>query len=419
MRIGVIGAGTAGLTTAWLLNDHHDVTLFEKQNRLGGHAHTIEVEQGGERIGIDAGFEFFSDVMFPKFTRLLSTLGVALCKFPMTATLYTVDNRRVFMLPPVRDGKVIWSALRPQSLLAMLQHQRVLSSAVRLMDTPDPSITLEQFLNNLPVARSFKDDFLYPLLMAGWCVGLEDFKRFSAYNVLKYSFMHKSSGLSPYCWTEVVGGTQAYVKAVARALTRTDIKLSADISRITRPGNTHVVHNADGRAYAFDHLVIATNADEARALLAQLEGAEEIRQTLNQVEYFKTTIAVHGDRRLMPAQEKHWSVVNTRYDGRYSTNTIWKSWKSRKPIFRSWVTYETQMPEPLYALATYYHPKVNLSYFQAQHSLTRLQGKNHLWFVGTYTHDVDCHESAVVSAIKVVQQLDPQSARFKQLLVGR
>src|SRR5205085_5348788 len=119
---------------------------------------------------------------------------------------------------------------------------------------------------------------------------------------------------------------------------------------------------------------IATNAAAAGRLLAEVDTAENLRQILASIEYFSTTIAVHGDARLMPSNRQHWSVVNTRYDGRHSANTIWKGWKSRQPIFRSWITFEAHPPEPLYAVANFEHPKVNAAYFDAQPHLAAMQG---------------------------------------------
>src|SRR5258708_17472093 len=119
MRIGIVGGGAAGLTTAWLLSDEHEVVLFEQQDRLGGHAHTIEVALAGERIAVDAGFEFFSGAMFPTFMRLLSVLGVPLHRYPITATLYSTDNRYVALLPPLRNGRVVWPTMGPRQIAVM------------------------------------------------------------------------------------------------------------------------------------------------------------------------------------------------------------------------------------------------------------------------------------------------------------
>ena len=196
MRIGIIGGGAAGLTTAWLLDGQHEVTLFEKQSRLGGHAHTIQVPQEGTTIGIDAGFEFFSTAMFPQFIRLLESLGVALHPFPMTITLYASDHPQVSLLPPVRNGRMLWSAVAPRPLADMLQFQQVIRRGVALMQSQDASLTLKQYFDSLPFSPAFKSSFLYPLLLGGWCVEKDEFEGFSAYNVMSYYVLNRPSGIS-------------------------------------------------------------------------------------------------------------------------------------------------------------------------------------------------------------------------------
>jgi predicted NAD/FAD-binding protein len=79
------------------------------------------------------------------------------------------------------------------------------------------------------------------------------------------------------------------------------------------------------------------------------------------------------------------------------------------------VTFDEQLPEPLYALRTYWHPKINTRYFESQAALRRYQGRDNLWFAGVHTHDVDCHESAIVSAVKIAQRLAPETSRLKRL----
>jgi predicted NAD/FAD-binding protein len=419
MDIGIIGAGAAGLTAAWLLNDNHNVTLFEKQNRLGGHAHTVDIEIDGEMIAIDAGFDFFSQAMWPTFHRLLSVLGVPLHKYPVTATLLTTHNRRVYPMPFIRDGKVRWSIFRPARLSTMLQFQRALQCARPLIAAADTSITVEQFVEGLKLGRSFKDEFFYPLLLAAWCVEMDEFKQFAAYDALKYAVLREKGRFSTFYLTEVIGGTRVYINALAQGMTRARIINSADIKSVARPSGRYLVDDASGAVYEFDHLIIATNAREACELIGRLDGTEALRSELSKIEYFKGVIAIHGDRRLMPASEKDWSVLNVRSDGARSSLSVWKKWKSRTPVFKSWITYEPQPPEPLYFSTTYDHPKISLRYFEAQRSLAALQGNNNLWLAGLYTHDIDSHESAILSAVKVAERLDPRSPRLKRLIESR
>lgn len=417
MKIGIVGGGIAGLAAAWLLEGHHTVTLFEKQDRLGGHADTVEIEQDGELIPIEAGFEFFFDSMFPQFNKLLELIGASVQKYKASLTLYSADQRRVTLFPPYGRERIMWSAYSPRALADLVRFQRVLTRSIPLIENADPFITLEEYLNTLKLSEGFKNDFLYPFLLAEWCVELEEFKTFSAYNALKYVVMNRPAGFPAVIYAnEVIGGMQAYIKALTVQLTRTQIKLCADISQITRDETHITLADANSGSYEFDHLIVATSAREASALLRSVDTAAKMRTELDRIDYFKTTIAVHGDRRLMPANEDHWSVVNTRYMATHSSNTVWKKWKSKKPIFRSWVTYDAEMPSPLYQVRTYDHPKVNLNYYRAQRNLAPLQGEHNLWLAGLYMHDIDCHESALMSAIKIAQKLDPQSENLQKLV---
>ncbi|MBK8491747.1 MAG: FAD-dependent oxidoreductase [Saprospirales bacterium] len=419
MKIGIIGAGVAGLTTAWMLSEEHDVTLIEKQHRLGGHANTVEVEHMGERVSIDAGAEFFSEKAFPHFHRLLSILDVPTNSYPMSATLYSTDHRHVTMMPPVKNGRIVWSMLGPRQISNLLQFQKVLKRARPLMDARDTSTTIDEYLRSLDLGKNFLENFMYPFLQSGWCIELEDYKQFIAYDVLQFAYNHQPAGLRSVKWSEVVGGMSAYVRELEKQLAAVQIEKGSGVSAITLEGENYQVQLASGKKLAFDQLVLATNAKDARNLLGYLPWAEPVRNILGGVDYFKTIIAVHADPGLMPANQKYWSVVNMRYDGKQAHTTIWKSWKSANPLFRSWVTYERRLPNHLFSTVEYDHPKTNRRYFQAQEALAKEQGKRGLWFAGMHTHDVETHESAIISAIKIARELAPASIALKKITLEK
>ncbi len=419
MKIGIIGGGGAGLAAAWLLQENHEVTLFEKLDFLGGHADTVEIEQDGETCLIEAGFEFFYERLFPRFNRLLSLIGAPIHTYSLSATLYSADQHRVTLFPPYARERIIWSAYNPRALVDLALIQYVIWRSLPLIDKADPFITLENYLNSLNLPERFLNHCLYPFLLAEWCVELDEFKTFSAYNALKYMVTSRpKSLLGTITGYEVVGGMRAYIAALANALTRTRIQLKADITSITHADNRYTLHDTNSGDHDFDHMIIATNANKASRLLQSLRGEEKRRAELDRIEYFTTTIAVHEDRRLMPANVDHWSVVNTRWQGIHSSNTVWKKWKSKKPIFRSWVTFDSELPANLHLVRTYQHPKVNLNYFRAQRSLIAQQGENNLWLAGLYMHDIDCHESALTSAINIAGALDPQSRNLARLMTA-
>jgi uncharacterized protein len=294
MKIGIIGGGIAGLTAAWLLQGHHEVTLFEKQDRLGGHADTIEVEQDGALFPIDAGFEFFYDALFPRFNRLLALVGAQTRTYEASVTIYDTAQRRTTLIPPFNRERILWSAYNPRALADLAIFQSAILRSIPLIENEDPFITLEQHLNSLHLPRAFLRDFLYPFLLAEWCVELEEFKTFSAYNIMKYIVTARPRSIPPIITAnEVIGGMQAYLSGLRRQLPQTRIILSADIAHLSHADNQYTVHDTTSGNYACDHLILATNAAQASTLLKPFPWTEKRRIELNRIVYFKTPIAVH------------------------------------------------------------------------------------------------------------------------------
>lgn len=423
-RVAVIGGGGAGLTTAWLLDQDFDVTLYEKENRLGGHANTINVTVDNQTYPIDAGFEFFNDEMYSYFNRLLKILQVPLHQFPLVSTFYWTDGSETLVLPPIHDGTVTWHSLTPSHIFEELQFKHVLSEAQNLVDYQDSALTFKQFADSLTLTNSFKQDFLYPFVAAAWGVPVEVMQTFTAYNVLKYLVKSQPVGLQPVNWNEIVGGTISYVNAIANQFQRTTVKLSSTITNIKYKQGRYQITEADGTSLQFDHVVLATNAAQAKDLLQDITETLDIRTILGGIQYHLTTIAIHGDTRFMPQEQCNWTVSNIRYNGTLSANTFYKPWlEGASPIFKSWISYDVRpdndsgnaMPSPLYGLVHYWHPVSDVKYYQVQKAVQTVSGNRNLWFAGIYTEDVDAHESAIVSAMRIGRALAPNSARLQQL----
>jgi predicted NAD/FAD-binding protein len=422
-KLGIIGGGGSGLITAWLLEKDYDVTLFEKEDRLGGHANTVSIPIDGKEYPIDAGFEFFADSIYPHFNRLLELLEVPTRKFDLTYTFYRTDNPYKLVLPPLHNGKIKWASFQPRQISTMLQLKYLLTKAEKIVDTQDTTVTIEKFVEGLHLSSKVKARFIYPFFAGMWGVTVEDVRKFAAYPILKWLVKNSSSGINPPRWNEIVGGTATYIKHISDSLKETKIKLSATIKEITYHDNRYQVEEENGAVSEFDYLVMATNANQAKVLLKSLPETKEVRSILGQVEYFHTYIIVHSDERYMPKKKSDWSVYNIRSNGIYSQATVYKPWRSPKPVFRSWITHDfngeepsdADLPQSTYAKADYYHPKLNLNYFKAQKELAKHQGENNLWFSGVYTYDTVSHDSVVVAGMKIAQNLAPHSERLQLL----
>ncbi|WP_109208900.1 MULTISPECIES: FAD-dependent oxidoreductase [Microbacterium] len=415
MRIGIIGGGAAGLASAWLLERDHEVTLFERDDRLGGHAHTVDVEVDGRALRVDAGFQFFArSAAYATFNRLLDELGVPRTTYPATLTVSRIDGTRPVAMPPFRRGRLVWASLTPRAIAHLLRFRAFLSRLPAFLAQHDTTVTIAEYVEREGLPKAFVDDFLFPLLLAFWCVDLDEFRRFAAYNALYYLGANLPRGLRPPDQCEIPGGLRAYVDALVASLGRTTLHTGSGVDAVTRDADGTLLVEAAGSRHPFDHLVLACNARQAHDLLAPLPELAETTRQLRRFRYFDTTIAIHGDRRLMPRDRSAWSVVNVRTDAAHSALSVWNPSRGAD-VFKSWVTYDEDLPRPLYATATYEHGLIDTDYFDAQRRLRPLQGQHGVSLAGLYTADADSHESAIRSAVAVAERLGPDSPRLASL----
>ncbi len=411
MKIAIVGGGISGLLAAWLLDGLADIQLFESQDRLGGHAYTYNLSVEGKVIPVEMGFEFFNEKMFPNLCKLLQVLAIATRDFQLTYAFHVQQSPNAIVMPPLQKSALFWRSLLPGPLSKLLQCSYVIAKARDIVRNSPKGLTLEQFLNDLYITTNFKETFFYPLLAAGWGVPIDEFKKFSAHDVLAWMVQNGSSGT----WKEIVAGTASYIDALTKSLLA-DIHLSSKIVALYKEGAYYKLQDAHGNYFYADHVILATNAYQANKLLQQLDLTQIAQAALSKVDYFRTAIAVHADHRFMPMRKADWSIANVCFDGKSSNLTIYKEWKSSFPHFRSWLVSPLFLPQPLYELKHFYHAKVTPEYFESQQLLETVQGKDNLWFAGIYTTGIDSHESSIVSAIRIVERLMPHSDRLNQLI---
>jgi uncharacterized protein len=402
MKLGIIGGGTAGLTAAWLLEQHHEVLLFEQHNTLGGHVDTFYHEDGP----IEFGFEFFSQPSFPFFLRLLKILNVQIEPYPLTYTFHDTQRDMLYKLPPqsLQDYS-------PPSLWMLLQFKYLLTKGKQIVFQKTRTCTLEEYADSTAATAFFKNEFLYPFYAGGWGFSINDIKSFAAYDLLSWSIANTPSGVRPSYWYDFPQGASTYITALEQELKTTIIHRASKVEKITSDGSRYQIVHGSGTELV-DGLIIATNACNAYELVRELP--TPMKEHLSRIEYINTTIAIHGDLRMMPPKKRDWSVANIRYDVNDSYMTVSKPWKC--PLLRSWIKPGYPLPEPLYAVRHYQHGKATISYFKTQAALRQLQGIDNLWLAGIYTGGIDSHESALVSAITIAQKIAPFSTRLALLM---
>jgi len=415
MKVGIIGGGVAGLVSAWLLEQEHEVVLFEQQHRLGGHAHTIYVDQNGESVPIEIGFEFFNERMFPYFCSLLNLLNIPTEPYPFTYTFFN-NAGNPFILPPIQRHNIFWHDFKPTNISYLAQLAYLLQKGKNVIQEQNIQLTIESFLQSLRLTDSFKNNLFLPLFSAGWGITPDELRSLSAYNVLSWLIDNKPMGLQDSIWLEIPTGMSSYVEALAAQLTKSTIKTSTVIRDITYNNGHYNIHEQHGTAIEVDHLIIATNAIQANKLLQGIAHAQAVKEVLTTIEYIHATIAVHNDLRFMPTNKQDWSVANVWYNGHASTLTIHKPWKSDSPLLRSWLLPSFDKPANIIAQEHFYHAKPTPAYFKAQELIATQQGKNNVWLAGIYTNGIDAHESALLSGVQIATKLAPYGQRLQTLL---
>ena len=235
-RIAIIGGGASGLVSSWLLEENHDVTVYESQDRLGGHADSIELNVDGSPVVIEAGAEFFNETFYPHFTKLLRYFNITLKPYTLITNFYETNGKHQIILPPAHDGKIEWISLSPENISRSVQLNTVISKGRVLLANHDTKTTLQEFVAPLNLSNDFKDNMLYPFIAGAWGVSPNDVRDFSAYNVVSY--LVKGADTKKYQWYEIEGGTKKYIDAVNASLTTTKVKLHARVTQIGKKRRT-------------------------------------------------------------------------------------------------------------------------------------------------------------------------------------
>jgi predicted NAD/FAD-binding protein len=308
MRVAVVGSGIAGLACAARLHGAHEVTLFEAEDRLGGHASTLTVEHEGRRIAVDTGFIVYNERNYPLFSAMLRGLGVATMPAPMSFSVrcdrsgveYGGGSLRGLLARPA-------NLLRPR-FLRMLAGVRSLGRTGRaaLASCPEGT-TMGDLIESGVFSRDLADLYLVPMASAIWSAPRRDLMRFPARFFLGFFDNHGMLELRERPrWRTVRGGSREYVRALAAPL-EGRCRLSCPVRSVRRGEGFVEVESAAG-VERFDHAVIAAHADQALRMLA--DPSEEERAVLSAMPYQPNDCVLHTDPSLLPGRRAAWSAWN-------------------------------------------------------------------------------------------------------------
>ncbi len=409
----------AGLSAAWLLNRCHDVIVYEKDERIGGHCNTVDVHVGTPSdpaaIPVDTGFIVYNERTYPNLTALFDHLGVE-----------TEDSNMSFSAS-VNDGRFEYSGSGLKGLLAqkrnlvrprfwnmvwdILRFYRECVTDAALPENAD--LSLGEYLVRSGYSEGFLRDHIYPMASSIWSASFDEIRSYPLAAFVRFFSNHGLLETKKHMrpkWRTVSGGSRTYVNKIAATL-KHDVRCGDPVVDISRNTFGVTVKTASGQEDSFDHVVIAAHSNQALSMLADASDAE--RDLLSAIRYETNHAILHTDTTMMPRRRRawaSWNYVSAAEDDRerlvcltYWMNLL-QNIDNSHPVFVTLNPHREPDPNTVIDRFDYEHPIFDQAALNAQRDLWAVQGNNRTWFCGAY-FGYGFHEDGLQSGLAVAEAL--------------
>lgn len=407
-RIAIIGTGVSGLGAAYLLHPHHDITVYEKAPRIGGHSRTVTVDYDGRAIPVDTGFIVFNRPNYPNLTGLFRHLDVPVHESDMT---FSASIRGGWLEWGARDLGTVFgqrrNLLRPRFALLVRDVLKFNAGAEAAVER-HPHFTLDQLIGHLGLGDWFRRFYLLPMAGAIWSCPLNEMLRFPARSLVRFFANHHLLSFSGQPqWYTVTGGSQEYVARLVAPF-RHRIRVGCGAAAVTRADGKVQVRDTSGETRAYDDVVLACHGNEAVALLKDASAGEQA--ALSPFRYQRNLAILHRDESVMPRRRRCWASWVYSSDGEADDPKITVSYwmnrlqgiDERYPLFVS-LNPKSPIDEKLVFDATEFdHPVFDSDAIAAQSKVRALQGVRNTWFCGAHLRH-GFHEDGLASAVYVAR----------------
>jgi predicted NAD/FAD-binding protein len=409
MKIAVIGAGVAGLGAAWLLSRRHDVVVYEREGRFGGHSCTVDAPTPAGPQPVDVGFIVFNQRNYPNLIALFEHLGVPTEPSNMSFAVSLDEGRFEYGSSSAGYFAQRGNLVRPSFLRMTHDILRFNRLAPRLLQRcEDLDFTIGDFCDHAGLGSAFRDRYLVPMAACIWSTPLGRMLDYPAQTFVRFFHNHGLLTVGPQlAWRTVSGGSRSYVERIAAPL-RQRARLATPASAIRRASDGVEVRDATGHWDRFDKLIMACHADQALGLLTDADACE--RSLLGRFAYSSNQVWLHGDTSLMPRRRSVWSSWNYVADSADRRSpvsvTYWmnrlQNLPERTPLFVS--VNPGRTPAAALTRFTFEHPMYDAQAIRAQRGLHAIQGVRDTFFCGSYC-GYGFHEDALAAGLDVAEQL--------------
>jgi len=408
MKIAVIGAGISGLGSAYLLSKKHEVDVYEKEHRLGGHARTTQVDENGNKFGVDTGFLVFNYETYPLLTKLFTKLHVKIENSDMSFGFW--DKARDVAYNAQTLGGVFFQ----KKNLFSLTHYKMIFDIMRFNkkanydvdnDTPELNKTLDEYLS--PYGTAFKERYILPMGAAIWSTPSDEMQNFPTRTFLQFFKNHGLLGVSTqHQWLTVSNGSINYVNEIKKHILG-KIFLNSDVVSVERSVDGVVLHHEDGRESFYDKVILALHAPDALALLKDASQIEQ--EILSCFSYKQNDALLHTDKNALYPDKKIYAAWNYKNNGAADSVTLsyWinrlQNLKSQKEYFVS--LNEVDSLQNIIERITYEHPQFDKDAIDAQSRRAEINGINNTYYAGAYWR-YGFHEDGLWSANTIAQEFE-------------
>lgn len=413
MRIAIIGSGISGLTAAYYLAPHHQVTVYESASRVGGHTATVDVEDEQGPLAIDTGFIVYNDWTYPNFIELMDELGVASKPTEMSFSLRCQQSGLEY------GGNNLNTLFAQRSNLFRPGFHRMLRDILRfnreaVADLESGSIAPSTRLGEYLRANGYGEAFIYQyLLPMGCAIWSASSGRMIDFPLLFFVRFFKNHGLLSVNnrpqWRVIAGGSKQYLQPLCDSFSDS-IRLNARIHAVHRRAEGVQLLMADGSLGEFDQVVLACHSDQALALLGDASLAE--REALAAIPYQENQVVLHTDLALLPRRRLAWSSWNYWLGERRQEKAVLTYNMNILQGLRCDTTYCVTMnasdaidPDRIIERFEYSHPVFSLDSVAAVEQIEGFNGVNKTWYAGAWLGN-GFHEDGVVSGRAVAESIN-------------
>ena len=408
-KIAVIGSGISGLSAAYFLKDNHEVHLFEKLERAGGHSNTVMVDMEGKSIPVDTGFIVFNNHTYPNLVKFFKHLDVPIIDSDMSFSV-SLDHGKLEYA-----GTNLDTLFCQRSNLTRLDFWRMVKDIFRfnrmariISADIGYDITLENFLNKHGFSKPFRDWYLYPMTSAIWSMPFQGVGSYPARTLIDFFHNHGLlRAITQHPWLTVEGGSQTYVKTLITQLE--NVHLNTEVKSVFHDGTKVQVSTSQGK-YEFDGVVLATDGAAPLSLLQSPSTLQ--KEILGGFKVSRNKAILHWDLNLMPKRRKAWTSWNYLLQSGGSSKGVSLSYwmnrlqaiESKHPLIVTLNPVQLPDPEKTFYETEYFHPLFDAETIKMQDRLSEIQGVDNIWYAGAY-HGYGFHEDGLKSGMQVARKL--------------